>query len=156
MADNALDITSARASAALYDQDFVAWANQTALLIRKRRFSEIDAEHVAEEIESMGISQERELLSRLTVLLSHLLKWRHQPERLSSSWRATIGTQRTELRRLLKRSPSLRRSLAESVLEVYADAAREASYETNLPLDTFPRECPFVPEQILKEDFLPD
>jgi hypothetical protein len=58
-----------------YKQDFYAWAMKNAALIRQGRFSEIDAEHVAEELESMGKSEKRELISRLSILLTHLLKW---------------------------------------------------------------------------------
>ena len=63
----------------IYHQDFHAWAMRNAELIRQGRLAEIDGEHVAEELESMGKSQQRALGSRLTVLLAHLLKWRHQP-----------------------------------------------------------------------------
>ena len=59
-------------SNALYDQDFYAWANQQAGLLRAGKLSEADLEHIAEEIESMGKSEKRELISRLTVLLLHL------------------------------------------------------------------------------------
>ena len=52
----------------LYDQDFYAWANEQAGLLRDGRFSEADMEHIAEEIESMGKTEKRELVSRLTLL----------------------------------------------------------------------------------------
>ena len=58
----------------LHDQDFYAWANEQAALLRAGRLSEADIEHIAEEIESMGKTEKRELVSRLTILLLHLLK----------------------------------------------------------------------------------
>jgi hypothetical protein len=67
-------------SAQLYDLDFYAWANEQAELLRAGKLSEADLEHIAEEIESMGKTEKRELVSRLTVLLLHLLKWQFQPE----------------------------------------------------------------------------
>ena len=66
-------------NATLYDTDFYAWTNEQAALLRAGRWSEADVENIAEEIESMGRSERRELVSRLTVLLMHLLKWRFQP-----------------------------------------------------------------------------
>ena len=57
----------------LYDQDFYAWANEQAKLLRTGKLSEADIEHIAEEIESMGRTEKRELVSRLAVLLLHLL-----------------------------------------------------------------------------------
>jgi len=46
----------------LYTQDFYAWTQQSARLIREGRFGELDLEHIAEEIESMGASERRELI----------------------------------------------------------------------------------------------
>lgn len=49
---------------------------------------------IAEEIESMGWTEKRELINRLAVLLTHLLEWQHQPERRGKSWLSTIKVQR--------------------------------------------------------------
>src|SRR5713226_2577936 len=97
-------------TASLYDQDFVAWTSETAQLLRAGRFDEVDIEHVAEEIEDMGKRDKRELHSRLTVLLLHLLK---------SGCRSTIITQRAELEQLFEDSPSLMRTIGAAVLKVY-------------------------------------
>ena len=76
-------------SNSLYDRDFYAWANQQAALLRAGRLAEADIENIAEEIESMGRSEKRELVSRLVVLLQHLLKWQFQPLFRGASWRLT-------------------------------------------------------------------
>ena len=140
----------------LYDEDFAAWTADTARLLRGRRLAEVDVEHLAEEIDDMGKSQAREMESRLTVLLVHLLKWKWQAAKRSRGWRSTIDTQRVELRRLLRQSPSLGRRLPESLPEVYRDAVRAAAIETGLAAQSFPRECPFRIEQIRDHDFLPE
>jgi hypothetical protein len=57
----------------LYEQDFYAWANEQARLLRAGRLTDADIEHIAEEIESLGKTEKRELASRLKVLLTHLL-----------------------------------------------------------------------------------
>ncbi len=64
----------------LYAHDFYAWCHRTAALLRAGQWYDLDVEAVAEEIESLGTSQHRELGSRLDVLSLHLLKWRYQPE----------------------------------------------------------------------------
>jgi type II secretory pathway component PulM len=110
------------ATAGLYDEDFAIWTSETARLLRERRFDEVDIEHVAEEIEDMGKRDKRELYSRLTVLIAHLLKWKWQPERKTKSWRSTIVTQRAELRRLFEQSPSLRAIVHDAADDVYSDA----------------------------------
>jgi len=86
----------------LHDQDFYAWALRNAALLRDGRLSEIDIEHVAEELESMGRSERREL-----ILFAHLLKWAHQSGRQSVSWRNTIKVQRLDARGVLADNPSL-------------------------------------------------
>jgi hypothetical protein len=144
------------ATGSLYDEDFAVWTSETARLLRERRFDEVDIEHIAEEIEDMGKRDKRELYSRLTVLIVHLLKWKYQPEKKSEGWRSTVATQRTEIQLVLDDSPSLRRSAPLAVGEIYPRALKSAIAQTGLPTRTFPRECPFSPEQILDLSFLPE
>ena len=80
-----------------YENDIVAWANQQAWLVRNKRFDLLDLEHIAEEIEDVGRSEQRELASRMAVLLQHLLKWQYQPARQGTSWQLTIKTQRERI-----------------------------------------------------------
>ena len=61
-----------------YEEDFYAWTVEQARLLRLGDLSAIDVANIAEEIESVGRSDRRALESRLTVLLTHLLKWRIQ------------------------------------------------------------------------------
>ena len=139
----------------LYDADFYRWSRETAEALRERRFEDIDAEHVAEEIEDMGKRDKRELHSRLTVLILHLLKWKWQPEKQTRGWQSTLLTQRAELDRLLEDSPSLRRTVAAWIAKVYPAVLRSAVLETGLLPTAFPSECPFSPDQILDREFLP-
>lgn len=62
-----------------YSHDFYAWAMEQAALLRAGRLADADIENITEEIESMGRSEKRGLVNRLTVLLTHLLKWQVQP-----------------------------------------------------------------------------
>ena len=50
----------------LHDNDFYAWSLEQAALLRAGRVGEADLATIAEEIESMGKSEKRELISRLT------------------------------------------------------------------------------------------
>ncbi len=145
-------------NAELYEEDFYAWTQTTAALIREGKWHDLDREAVAEEIESLGKSDWRELASRIAVLLRHLLKWRYQPERRQRgrSWRSTIWEQRSRLRRLLRQSPSLAPLVPLTLQEEYAEARQRASEETGLPLATFPPACPWTAEQVLDVDFWPE
>src|ERR1700677_4428442 len=106
-------------NATLYDTDFYAWSNEQAALWRAGRVAEGDVENIAEEIESMGRSEKRELVNRLTVLFVHLLKWRYQPSLRGRSWTLTIGQQRRRLVKLLDANPSLKSQLNEALADAY-------------------------------------
>lgn len=142
----------------LYDRDFYTWAMHTAELIRRGRFDEIDADHLAEEIEDMGKSTQRELVSRLIVLLAHLLKWQHQPrqrDRHGRSWRLTIMEQRRQLDSLLRKNPGLKPLLDESMAEAYGTARLVAARDSTLDESAFPEVCPFGFGDVMAEDFWP-
>ncbi len=142
--------------AGLYDQDFYAWAMKNAELIRQGCWADIDQEHMAEEMESMGRSEWYELVDRLAVLLAHLLKWRYQPERRGNSWRLTIKEQRRRVQLRLKKSPSLQYEIGETLFEAYESAVLQAAKEMKVAESLFPPTCPFTLEQVLDSDFWPD
>ena len=102
-----------------YERDFYAWANEQAALLRAGQLGQADIEHIAEEIASMGRTEKRELVNRLAILLSHLLKWRHQPALRGNSWRLTIEDQRDQLEDHLSDNPSLKASLSEAIKAGY-------------------------------------
>lgn len=138
-------------TAELFEVDYVAWLERQAELLRSRRLTEIDAERLAEELEAMTASQRRELISRLTVLLAHLLKRDHQPSRRNRSWDRTIAEQRRELRLLLEESPSLRRLVPLALERAYPDARKEAAVDTQLTLRTFPTTLPYSLAELIGE-----
>jgi hypothetical protein len=146
------DITNAT----LYDRDFYAWLNEQAGLLRAGRLSELDIANLAEEIESMGRSEKRELVSRLEVLIMHLLKWQFQPALRSTSWRLTVGEQRFRLSDHLDESPSLMGRVGEAIVTAYPRAVRGASAETGFDTKQFPPACPWTFDQITGPDFWPD
>jgi hypothetical protein len=139
-----------------YDKDFYGWAIEQAALLREGRLGEIDVAHVAEEIEDLGRGEKRELTSRLTVLLSHLLKWQLQPDRRGRSWRLTIAEQRDSVLDHLDDNPSLRGQLPEILARAWRAGLRGVQSETDLDLDAFPRANPWTIEQILDEEFFPE
>jgi len=139
-----------------YETDFYAWANEQAALLRAGKLSEADIAHIAEEIESMGKTEKRELVSRLTVLLTHLLKWKFQPALRGRSWRLTIIEQRKEVRNHLADNPSLK-SLADEAMSVAYDLAIiKAAQETAIDEDGFPSDCPWRFQQATADDFWPN
>ena len=139
----------------LYDKDFFAWSSQQAALLRAGQFSSADIKHIAGEIESMGNTEKRELVSRLKVLLLHLLKWQFQPSGRGSSWEASIKIQRLELVDHLHDNPSLKSKLPEAIASAYRIAVVAASSETGLPETAFPEMCPYSFQQLMSKSFWP-
>ena len=139
-----------------YEQDVVAWANEQAALLRAGKLSAIDIEHIAEEIEDVGRSEKRELASRMSVLLVHLLKWQFQPGRRGSSWQRMLREQRNAIGLHLEETPSLKASLANGnwLAAMWADTVTKAINETGL--EQFPDTCPWTMEQVLSHAFFPD
>ena len=124
----------------LYEQDETAWLDQMAILAAQRCVDEIDYEHLSEYLTDMAERDKRAVISRLTVLLIHVLKWQYQPERRTNSWRSTIRTQQDKLKKLLK-SGMLRRHADAGLDETYQEAVVLASVETELPASAFPAKC---------------
>jgi hypothetical protein len=139
-----------------YEQDFYGWALDQAHLLNTSVFDRLDIVNLVEELQAMSARERRELVSRLRVLMMHLLKWQYQPNYpIKTSWQNTINTQRDDIALILEDSPSLRGRLVESMEKAYPMSVREASQESGLPKATFPAECPWTIEQLLDFDYLP-
>lgn len=140
----------------LYQRDFYAWTRQQAELLRTRNDpGGLDLIHLAEEIEAMGARDRRELASRLTELLKHLLKWRYQPMLRGASWEISITKQRDAIEDLLADSPSLRSGQDTRLPRCYSRARRDALREMGGSVN-LPEQCPFTLVQILDGEFWPD
>jgi hypothetical protein len=139
-----------------YHTDFYAWASQQAAALRAKDWAALDLEHLAEEVEDLRKTERRGVQSQLRLILSHLLKWRHQPDKRTESWRTTIANGRVLVQEALEDLPSLARELPALATAAYARARRDAAKETGLPLATFPEACPWTVEQVLDADFWPE
>jgi hypothetical protein len=138
-----------------YETDYARWCAEQGALLRAGEVAALDLENLAEEIESLGRSDKREIRSRLQELLLHLLKWHFQPGKRKGGWRATIIEQRDELKQLLEESPSLRSLPSLALARQYLIARAKAADETDLAEALFPRDCPYSVEDILDGGFFP-
>jgi hypothetical protein len=134
----------------LYEQDETAWLEAMSALAASGRCAEMDYPHLSEYLLDMARRDRREVFSRLVALLSHLLKWEHQPDRRSGSWRGTIREQRRELRHLVE-SGTLRNHAEAVLADAYAEARWQAADETELSPDVFPAEDARSLEELLAE-----
>jgi hypothetical protein len=139
--------------AELYETDETAWLEAMAELLQRGQRDELDYVHLQEYLTDMARRDRREVKSRLTTLLAHVLKWTHQAELRTRSWQATIIEQRQELADLTERG--VLRNHAEAVLAAaYAEAIERAAAATGLPGSSFPEECPLTLEQLLSANLL--
>jgi hypothetical protein len=102
-------MTQAITRKSLYETDFLLWTEETIAKLKARDFDHVDLENLIEEIESLGKSDKKEIKSRLTTLLAHLLKriYVNMPQEFNG-WERTIRNQRTDLELALMDSPSLK------------------------------------------------
>ncbi|GAB6140859.1 DUF29 domain-containing protein [Methylosoma difficile] len=138
-----------------YDHDFYSWTQEQAGLLRAGRLSDLDIQNLIEEIETMGRSEKRELQSRLTVLLVHLLKWTYQPERRGRSWTLTIEGQRINFQDVFEDNPGLKPQIEAIFSNAYRLARINASKETGLDRRIFPETCPWTFEQVIDDGYYP-
>jgi Domain of unknown function DUF29 len=87
------------------EADLYSWALRQAELLRAGRLDAIDAGAIAEEIDDVGEEQYDKLESALRILMLHLLKWDHQPDKRSRSWTMTTRERRRRVLRQLRKMP---------------------------------------------------
>ncbi|HTZ67485.1 MAG TPA: DUF29 domain-containing protein [Roseiarcus sp.] len=135
-------------------EDLYSWAVRQAELLRAGRLSEIDAAAIAEEIDDVGMEEYHRLESALRVVMLHLLKWDHQPDRRSRSWTLSILEHRRRVHRQLRGSLGLKSRLDEALEGAYEDARLEAASETGLPLSLFPVRRPFEHAEVMERSIV--
>ena len=124
----------------LHDVDFLHWTIAQAAALRHAGTMRInmpdpiDWESVAEEIASLGRSER-------------------------AGWLDPIDTQRREIRRLLKDSPSLKREVSSLVTDELPDVRRtiaRAAARHNETLSADPTSLVFDADQVLDESYPPE
>ncbi len=151
--DDPIGLAPEAAEPAAYERDFYSWLMEQARLMREGRFDALDRENLAEEIESLGREQFNKLESALRVLLTHMLKWDHQPERRGRSWALSIDAQRTEVENVLSDNPGLKPRISEATARGYRRARIEAAKETGLEKRAFPESCPYSFDELMSREF---
>lgn len=133
----------------VYDIDFSKWVKNQAKFLKKGEFEKLDIDNLIEEIESLGRSEKRTLVSYLENLLMHMLKMKFQKLDVDSvSWALSIKEASHKAQKTLSENPSLKPKLKEIVEDAYFSARLKASKETKLPEVTFPEECPWTLKDI--------
>lgn len=136
----------------VYDSDFFKWVKDQVKFLKRGEFSKLDIDNLIEEIESLGRSEKRTLVSYLENLLMHMLKVKFQKlEKDSTSWALSIEEASCKSRKTLSENPSLKPKLREIFVEAYSYARLKAAKETRLDIEMFPKECPWTLKEIFPD-----
>jgi hypothetical protein len=144
----------------LYEEDFYAWTQQQAKLLRRLPVvgNEFDPERIAEEIEDLGRSELHAAQSLCEHIIEHFLKLEYSGlSEPANHWRDEIVEWRLQLEKIMTRSIVAKLDLAGR----YKAALRLVRrLERDVPgfMNRLPAECPYTLEQIAgvgDEDWLP-
>jgi hypothetical protein len=149
-----------RAEDKLYDDDFYAWTQEQAVLLRRLPVvnNRLDAQLIAEEIEDLGRSEVRTAQSLCEHIIEHLLKLEYSDlDDPARHWRSEIVEWRLQLEKTLTRSILAKLDLPDR----YRAALRLLRGQELQPelLSRIPSECPYSLDQIVGsggEDWFPD
>ena len=143
-----------------YDDDFYAWTQEQARLLREaareRLNTPIDYEHIAEELDIMGGQIKDAIQSHLATVIEHLLKLEHSSDTYPRrKWRASVMKARRHLDDKVKDHPSLRNWPAEILERSWLDGHADAIQDDSIDVDAVPAECPYTLDQLRDPDWWP-
>lgn len=121
----------------LYESDLNLWLEQTIAQLQVGDLHDLDITNLIEELEGLAGRDRRELESRLERLIEHILKrcYVDLPD-CYRGWVVTIMHQRSELRKILRQSPSLKQVFADAFAESFFTAlsiVKTEYVQTNFP-----------------------
>ncbi|NCR83072.1 MAG: DUF29 domain-containing protein [Microcystis aeruginosa K13-10] len=128
---------------------------ETVSLLRNHQFSQLDLEHLIEELEDLGKEKKNAVASLLEQVIRHLLLlqyWTKEAEYNTIHWQEEIYNFRTQLGR--KMTANLHNYLEEELNSIYQDALGFVKIKT-VNTVIFPSQCPYSLEQLLDRSWLP-
>ncbi|MDJ0601502.1 MAG: DUF29 domain-containing protein [Crocosphaera sp.] len=140
----------------LYESDEHLWLEESIKLLKKKRFNDLDIDHLIEELESLGKRDKNRVSSFLEQIIRHLLLlqyWEAEKERNKNNWRAEIQSFRTQLRKYL--TTNLQNYLIEEFDTIYNDALDYVQEKTGFNVD-FPEKCSYTLEDLLNKKWFPN
>lgn len=142
-----------RTGATRYETDMYTWVQEQVALLRAGQVDALDLENIAEELNDVGLSEYYRLQSAVEIILLHMLKWDHQPERRTRSWALSIAEHRERARIQQRKSSGLKSSLGEIRSDAYRLGRLGAARQMRRPVKSLPDECPYTWDEILNRPF---
>jgi len=138
----------------LYEIDESLWLEETIILLKEKRFQDLDLNNLIEELEALGKRDKNAVASLLEQIIRHLLLlqyWTEEYETNGNHWQTEIIGFRNQLERLL--TNNLQNYLDSELEKIYKSALKYVKQKTRFKLD-FSEHCPYSLEQILDETYL--
>jgi hypothetical protein len=148
------------ADGSLYDEDFYAWTQEQAELLRHgpAGANRLDIELIAEEIEDLGRSELNAAQSLCEHIIEHLLKLEYSGlDEPANHWRDEIVEWRLQLEKKLTRSIVAKLEL-DSRYRTALRLLRRLERDAPGLMARVPAQCPYSLDQILgsgEEDWFP-
>lgn len=148
MADKDSTIKAARSKSA-YDSDYAAWVLSQIDTLKTKRWSELDLDHLVDEIGSLERWNFDELVAAVKQSVRQMLTWDVQEDERNLAWADRIEADRRDVLQALADSPSYLDRRHEALEQAYDLARFEMSQEDKLPYRLFPETCPYGWDDVL-------
>jgi Domain of unknown function DUF29 len=138
----------------LYEIDENLWLEETIILLKEKRFQDLDLNNLIEELESLGKRDKNAVASLVEQIIRHLLLlhyWTEELEMNGNHWQTEIIGFRNQLERLL--TNNLQNYLQSELEKIYRSALKYVQQKTRFKID-FPPYCPYTLDQLLDENYL--
>ncbi|TAF10161.1 MAG: DUF29 domain-containing protein [Nostocales cyanobacterium] len=137
----------------LYETDDSFWLEETIILLKEKRFQDLDVDNLIEELETLGKRDKNAVASLLEQIIRHLLLlqyWTEEYDLNGNHWQTEIIGFRNQLERLL--TNNLQNYLNNELEKIYKGALKYVKQKTRFKID-FPEYCPYSLEQLFDEDY---
>jgi Domain of unknown function DUF29 len=156
------DTVTAMPDGPRYDEDFYAWTQHQAMVLRSMTVADnrFDRDHVAEEIEDLGKSERDAVRTQVRRIIEHFLKLSFSPTQSPRfDWMASIAEARDALED--KISPTLRRDTEAMFEKLYEGGRNRAelglrSHGEMEAASKLPTRCPYTLEEVIRHGWYPD
>ena len=147
----------------LYQDDFDAWTRDQAAALRRlaeqRWNGPLDLEHLAEEVEELGMQARNAVRSQLERVIEHLLKLEHSPAaEPRAGWMNSVDDARARTEDAM--TPTIRRETEPSLSMLYRRARRRVARDLvahgeKKAARALPADCPYAFDDLIADDWWP-
>ena len=147
----------------LYKDDFYAWTRDQARALRRlaeeRSNGPLDLEHLAEEVEELGMQARNAVRSQLQRILEHALKLEYSTAaEPRAGWLNSVDDARGEVEAVI--TPAIRAEVEPMLPKLFARARRKvardlAAHGEKDAARALPADCPYTLDDLIADEWWP-